>query len=207
MSQVLNQKDLEALLIATVNSTFIGGTFVTEPTVRKGRTRTAAEISRRFRHRRLSELPSIPDVNPHFKRIHKVSILTGSIKFSFQSVVRRAQLRRGQQADFLQKARRWGKQLQDTPIIYHNVDGDDRVYMHVLIHRRHDHYFNTATRERLDYETQIWPYERIRPEPDHGVDNYREFTLTNVAELRSHGESMSVYPCRPIVDRYLPSVA
>lgn len=201
----LSPQDLETLLIAQANATFVGGTFLTRPTVRKGRTRTAKEISLQFRNRKLSELPAIPDDNPHYKQIHKISILTGSIKFCFQSVVRKAQTRAGHKADFLAKARRWGHQLRDTPVIYHNVDGDDRVYMHVLIHRRHDHYFDSKTCERLDYETQVWPYERIRPEPDHGVDNYREFTLTNVAELRSRGKSLAMYPCRQYVDRYFPS--
>jgi hypothetical protein len=199
----ISPDELESLLIAQANATFVGATMLTKPLVRLSRTRSPLEIYRRLGARQLE----VANTNPHFKRIHKVSILTGTIKFSFQSVVRRAQASRGERATFLAKARRWGQQLRDTPIIYHTVDGDDRVYMHVLINRRHDHYFHTETAERLDYETQVWPFERIRKRPRHGVDNYREFTLTNVAELRSRGQSMAVYPCRTFVDRYLPTAS
>lgn len=154
---------------------------------------------------------------PH---VRKVSFLTGAlINVSYSRMVNARRLK--EYAEQLRpqgdlpvrehNPRAWGKHETDGPLVAHTVGEDARLYLHVVVQRRWDHFFDSRTDRKIrgDDFVDLHPWLNER---DAGYKAQRlrspvvvkDFTLTNLAEITANKIRYTIAPANAELDRYFP---
>lgn len=154
---------------------------------------------------------------PH---VRKVSFFTGAlINCSYSRMVNARRLKEYAeqllpQGDLPRREhnpRAWGQHEASGPLVTHVVGEDARLYLHLVVQRRWDHFFDARTDRKIRGEDlgdlQPWLNER-----DAGYKAQRlrspvivkDLTITNLAEITANKIRYTIAPANAELDRYFP---
>lgn len=199
MRTSIKTSELESLLMATPRSSFISLTAVTEPDMRKRHNPYCSQNGRRW--------------DSH---VRKVSILSGAlINCSYDNVVDQRRLkehlsanRPGRPGGRRRNPRAWGRHVDHSPLVTHTVAGEARIYLHTIVQRRFDHFFDDRDNERIPVaELEDWLNERdtgFRHQKLNQPVIVKDWTLSNVAELTLNRQRYRIAPAVHQLDAFLP---
>lgn len=195
--QSIAAAQLEAILRRISRSNMLSFTALTDPDMRKRHNPYCTKHGRQW-----------------ISNVRKVSFLVSSlINVSFNRIVDRRRLAEFKSTGHPKPPRQrnpraWGQHETDGPLVCHEVNGDTRLYLHVMVQRRFDHFFDTVTNTKIDpADLAGWLNPR-----DSGYANQRlktpvvvkDFALKNVAELTANGQRYTIAPAATELDRYFP---
>lgn len=195
--QSIDALKLEDILRRISRSNMVSFTAITEPDMRKRDNPYCTKHGRQW-----------------VSNVRKVSFLVSSlINVSFNRIVDRRRLEEFQYSGQLKPSRKrnpraWGAHESDGPLVFHEVNGDSRLYLHVVVQRRFDHFFDTTTNKKLQpSDLAGWLNPRDSGYANQGLNRpvvVKDFALKNVAELTANGNRYTIAPAATELERYLP---
>jgi hypothetical protein len=127
-------------------------------------------------------------------RVYKRARVNATLNWVYERAVNRQREREGKEADFVAEERQWGHKVSMTPFVQHG----DKLYLSLKVHRTLScEFFDVITGEVVPNETV---YPLLRESQDGGRQNvsspviYRDYTLTNISEIRWMGELYRLEP-------------
>lgn len=148
--------------------------------------------------------------------VRKVSILAGAlINCSYGRVVANRRRKEyhgvGGPSKQTPHPRNWGKHVRQTPLVQHEVAGELRLYLHVIVQYRRDHFFDSRDRSRIrPSDLSDWLNDRDTGYEHQQLTNpviVKDFRLSTLAELTINRTRYTIAPAATELQSYLPDKA
>jgi len=193
--------ELEAVLSGIPRANMLSISAVTDPDMRSRHNPFCTQDGRRW-----------------VSHVRKVSFLSGAlINVSYNNMVDKRRLqeyaayRSGCKLISQRNPRAWGVNRDDCPLVAHTVSGEQRLYLHVVVQHRVDHFFDVRTGRKIRGEdfADLLPFLNER---DSGYASQKlrcpvvvkDFRLENVAEITANKVRYSIAPAAEELAAYFP---